>query len=93
MKYIKVKWQHNSPDDPVWIYSELDDQRWEVRKIEIFPDGQYGFASRKQSTLETWLGVIPVPANEEIAKHHEFQLTEISLDEFEVEWTKAKKQP
>jgi hypothetical protein len=93
MNYIKVKWRHNLPDDPVWIYSELDEQRWEARKIEIFADGQYGFASSNQSTLETWLGVIPVPANEEIARHPELQLTEITLDEFEAEWAKAKIQP
>jgi hypothetical protein len=39
MNYIKVKWNHALPDEPVWFYSELDAERWETRKVEIFADG------------------------------------------------------
>ena len=45
MRYIKVKWIHSYPDEPVLLYSEIDDSGWEVRKVEVFPDGAYGYAN------------------------------------------------
>ncbi len=44
MKYIRVKWNHLFSDEPVLLFSELDDARWEVRKIEVFRDGHQGYA-------------------------------------------------
>ena len=44
MKYLKVRWIHESATDPVELYSEIDDQGWEVRKVEVFPNGTMGFA-------------------------------------------------
>jgi len=42
MTYLKVKWIHSHPDAPVLLYSELDRERWEVRKVEVFRDGSLG---------------------------------------------------
>ncbi|WP_409566395.1 DUF6881 domain-containing protein [Rhizobium leguminosarum] len=42
MKYIKVKWLHSSPDTPVLLYSELDSDMWEVRKVEAYAEWQEG---------------------------------------------------
>jgi len=36
MKYVRLKWNHTNPDEPVWLFSELDDRGKEVRKIECF---------------------------------------------------------
>jgi len=48
--YIYSKW-HDSPEDsPVEFYSELDDDRFETRKVEVFKDGSLGFASEKASS-------------------------------------------
>lgn len=35
MEYMKCRWHHDDDDYPVWIYAELDEERWEVRKLEI----------------------------------------------------------
>jgi hypothetical protein len=42
MIYLKVKWNHSFSDEPVLLYSELDRKRWELRKIEVFPNGRMG---------------------------------------------------
>ncbi|MFS8066109.1 MAG: DUF6881 domain-containing protein [Byssovorax sp.] len=39
-----VKWKHSNPDEPSLLYSELDEQRMQHRKIDIYPDGRWGFA-------------------------------------------------
>src|SRR6185295_1628385 len=39
MDYVKVWWKHDNPSMPTLLYSELDERRWETRKIEIFGDG------------------------------------------------------
>jgi hypothetical protein len=69
MEYIKVKWLHSHPDEPVLLYSELDDNRWETRKVEVFADGSIGFASATEDTssTNTKLSIVPIPTVEEIA--------------------------
>jgi hypothetical protein len=91
MRYIRVRWIHSNPDSPVDLYSELDDQRWEVRKVEIFPDGRAGLAGPNGSTVATRLGEKPVPPVEEIGRDPEFQPEEISPAEFEAVWDSAQK--
>src|ERR1700744_4413319 len=39
MKYIRLKWNHTNPDEPVYIFSELDASGKEIRKIECFRNG------------------------------------------------------
>jgi hypothetical protein len=39
----------------VILRSELDDERYEVRKVEIFSDGRMGFASEREASVETML--------------------------------------
>ncbi len=86
MKYIQVKWKHTFPAEPVLMYIELDDNRWEVRKVEVFPDGSRGYASAAGSFGETGLGKVPVPPLAKIAEDSEFEPIEISSDEFERIW-------
>jgi hypothetical protein len=38
--YLKLIWHHEFIDEPTWLYSELDENRYEVRKVEVFKDGQ-----------------------------------------------------
>jgi len=89
MNYIKVKWVHNFADEPIWLYGELDAERWEVRKVEIFPDGSYGYASKSNAVRDTQLGLLQTPSNEEIAKGSQFEVFEIAKVEFEEVWLKA----
>ncbi len=37
MTYIRVTWSHTRDDEPVLLLSELDAERWEVRKVEVLP--------------------------------------------------------
>jgi hypothetical protein len=38
MRYQKVLWHHDLPDEPVVLYAEISSGR-EVRKVEIFREG------------------------------------------------------
>ncbi|MEL6718922.1 MAG: hypothetical protein AAFO82_22640 [Bacteroidota bacterium] len=61
MEYIKIKWEHSYECEPTLIYSELDSDRYEIRKIEIYPNGDIGYASEYINTKETSLGEEPFP--------------------------------
>ena len=92
MKYIKVKWSHSIADEPIFLYSELDEGMWEIRKVEVFPDGRVGFASSTEATpsTNTRLSIEPLPALDEIASDSQFQPVEISKDEFEAVWSNRR---
>ena len=55
MEYLKVKWRHHHPDEPIEIYSEINQDRWEVRKVEVFRDGTSTYAFPLYHTGDTWL--------------------------------------
>jgi hypothetical protein len=67
----------------------MNDKRWEVRKVEEFPDGRLAFAAATFSVDETRLGEMPIPELAEIASDPEFQPIEITESEFEAIWQKA----
>lgn len=46
MTYIRVQWLHEDSDFAVWLLSELDEERWETRKVEIFADGSKGYTRK-----------------------------------------------
>lgn len=93
MRYIKVKWIHPPNEYPVLLYSELDDSRWEVRKVDVFADGRMQYASAAMSIGDTALGFEPVPPLDEIGKDPQFEPTEISKKEFEGVWVDANGRP
>ena len=90
MTYIRVKWLHSNSEEPVLLYSELDDLRWETRKVEIFADGRIGFAGPNEASEDTGLGLAPVPPLHEIAADPEFEPAEITQQEFEEVWSKRR---
>ena len=87
--YLRVEWKHTHADDPVMLYSELDEDRWEVRKVEVFADGRMTYADGRGATGDTQLGEDQVPPVDEIAKNAEFAPVVISRAEFETVWSKA----
>jgi hypothetical protein len=89
MEYIKVKWIHSLADEPVLLYSELDPERWEKRKVGVFADGHCGYASPTESVGSTRLGLDPVPSLAEIASDPQFEPVEITRREFEEAWALA----
>lgn len=89
MKYVKVTWQHKFKDEPIYIYSELNECRDELRKLEVFPSGKIGVASADQSTLSTQLSEPPYPSLEEIGEDPQFIPEEITKVTFESLWELA----
>jgi hypothetical protein len=87
MRYLRVVWKHDHPDYPTILYSELDEARWEVRKVDVFRNGS---PDRSVSHEDgTFLGLEPTPSLAEIASDPEFEPAEITAGEFEEIWRKA----
>ena len=86
MDYIRVRWLHSFPNEPVLLISELDEALWETRKVEIFPDGSKGYADHAAEHHGTRLGQGPVPPLEEIGADPQFIPERITRDEFEAIW-------
>lgn len=90
MTYLRVTWKHEHPDEPVMLYSELDANRLEVRKIEVFRDGRCGYASNQLATVGTKLGLVAIPELSDIAKDPQFEPVEITQEEFEAAWARRE---
>jgi hypothetical protein len=90
MLYLCVQWHHNLQSEPVWLYCEVDDGRWEQRKVEVYANGAHDWADQNEGTGKTMLGDQVTPSLEEIAESGEFTPREISRDDFEEVWRKAK---
>src|SRR5579859_3891796 len=90
VKYIRVKWCHDHADEPIWLYSELDGNRWEIRKVHVYADGHAEWTDRNHATDSTGLSVEPLPSLAEINAHPEFEAIEIAHEEFERAWASAQ---
>jgi hypothetical protein len=88
MRYQKVLWHHDLPDEPVVLYAEISSGR-EVRKVEVFRDGRHDYAGPSGSTGTTMLSEIPTPADDEINQDPQFSATTIHASEFEQVWRHA----
>ena len=89
--YIYSKWKNSPPGSPIEFYCELDVNRYETRKVEIFTGGKMSYASKQKAIAPTKLGIAPVPSMAEIISQPEFSIREITKQEFETVWTKAAK--
>ena len=88
MKYIDVAWRHDFVDEPVRLVSELDELRFETRKLEFFRDGRVGFAYADIEMLDTRLGYLQCPPVDEINADPQFHVVELSAQEFERLWAR-----
>jgi hypothetical protein len=89
LTYLKVKWKHSFTGELVLLYSELDGERWELRKVEIFPDGLMGYAGPGVAVGGTKLSKEPLPPLEQIAADPQFEPVVVAGPEFEAVWAKA----
>jgi hypothetical protein len=87
--YLKVVWNHRLADEPVELYSEINDSRWELRKVEVYRDGRHDFADATRCTGTTLLSDQTLPTLDEIAAQTEFMPTMIDSAEFEKVWLRA----
>jgi hypothetical protein len=90
MHYFRCIWIHDHPDDPVEIFTECDDERLELRKVEIFADGSATWANATESTGDTILAEVAYPPIAEINERPEFRFSEISRAEFEAVWNRTR---
>ncbi|PPU39704.1 DUF6881 domain-containing protein [Xanthomonas arboricola] len=90
MKYLKVKWIHSLDSEPVFIYSEIDENSLEIRKVEIYLDGRIGYASKSEVSGGSNLSIEPLPSMKEISNDSQFEPIEISCAEFEGIWSNRK---
>jgi hypothetical protein len=90
MKYIRTVWRHSFDNEPVELWSELDEERMEVRKIEVFRDGRRVIAPPIARESATQLSELPIPSIEEINRDNQFQATEVDRSAFEDEWQRSK---
>jgi hypothetical protein len=87
MKYVRLKWNHTNPDEPVWIFSELDSSGKEVRKVECFRNGFCDVATAEISSGTTALMTTPLPDLSMLARRDpEFEPVEISQEQFDQVW-------
>ena len=91
--YIRVRWLHSLPDEPVDLWSELYGDREEVRKVEIWSDGRVGYASSVEEVGGTRLGEVPVPPLNEINLDPQFQAETTTKADFESCWIDALGKP
>ena len=89
MPYIKVARRHDRRDEPIVVYSELDDNRRETRKVEIFGRGPAGYASGDRSSGSTTLRAEAVPDLSAMPPDPKSRREEISKREFEEVWRRA----
>ncbi|MDI4645217.1 DUF6881 domain-containing protein [Cohnella hashimotonis] len=86
--FIKVIWFHQDIESPVLLYSELDQSKFEKRKVELFRNGKFGIADT-EIEFNSMLGICEVPSLAEINTNPEFFGFEINKDEFECVWKEA----
>ncbi|MFI6502410.1 DUF6881 domain-containing protein [Nonomuraea typhae] len=87
--YLRVSWHHDFPEEPVELYSEVGEDGYEVRKVQVFRDGHLERADRDNETKMTGLGEVPIGSVEEIGSQEEFSPEVIGRSEFERMWSLA----
>ncbi|HEX4302917.1 MAG TPA: hypothetical protein VHZ78_08990 [Rhizomicrobium sp.] len=88
--YLYVQWKKPQLGEASHLYSELDRERYELRKVEIFNDGRRGFADANEEFGGTRLGETAVPTLEELAGDPDFDAKAITADEFQRQWLKRR---
>lgn len=90
LTYLKVRWLHDDPAYPVLLLSELDERRYEVRKVEIYAGGRIDIASAQEQVGHAEPGQVAVPPEEEIANDRAFSVEALGRAEFEQAWAEAR---
>ena len=88
--YLYVKWKKPQPGEPSHLYSELDGERYETRKVELFADGRRGFADANEEFGGTRLGETAVPPLGELEGDPDFDAKAIAVEEFQRQWLKRR---
>ncbi len=90
LRYVFVDWLHTAPDEPVHLYYELDADRYERRKVEEYRDGTLHTADASHGQGSTFLAWEPHPTLVEITEDPQFRVREVTVQEFEWVWSRAR---
>jgi hypothetical protein len=71
------------------LWSEVDEDGFEVRKVDEYRDGRLDYADANSSAGTTLLGDQPIPTLGEINANEEFTAMPISPSDFERVWQRA----
>lgn len=81
MLYYKTIWNHTNDCDPIIMYSEIVEERYETKRLDIYHNGHVAYFDNR-TPLE--LGEAPYPSDfDEINATGEFDVSEISSIDFE----------
>ncbi len=89
MYYMKVKCNVLDSDEVTEIWSEVNEENDEVRKIEWFLGKPAQVTSINLFTFDTSLSLEPLPSIEEINADPEFEAVLIDKDQFELAWEES----
>ncbi|WP_298035400.1 DUF6881 domain-containing protein [uncultured Dysosmobacter sp.] len=93
MEYVLVEWTHEYEDEPYEIYSELDADRREVRKVEFFRNGLCFSYGGDRGNCDA-LADVPFPENLRVIGQTEgMTARSISRSHFLEVWNQAQERP
>ena len=81
-----VCWFHDDNDEPELLYHEINNERYELRKIEVYKDGSFSMASEDYSFGGAELSMEVLPEIEDINCDSQFKAKIITREEFEEVW-------
>jgi hypothetical protein len=85
--YLRSEWIHDFADEPRFMYSELDDERYETRWVEVFNNGRT-IRTRTEDLKRDPMALAdqPISTLDEVQAYKEFDVEEISAATFEDLW-------
>lgn len=89
MRYVRVIWKIDKPEQPVEILTEIDDLDMETRKVHLYSDGHRERADANNHDVDTELSYEPFPSIDEINQDLQFVASIMSQDDFERAWAKS----
>jgi hypothetical protein len=72
VRHQRLIWTHSFDDEPVVLWSEIDDDGFERRKVDEYRHGRLDYADKGVSTGSTRLSDQPMPPLEQINADREF---------------------
>ena len=91
MRYQQVRWQHDFPDEPVELFSEIGPDDWEVRRVDRYRDGRLLWSDDTGAGPGDGVGQAAFDPIDVINADPEFVATEITAQQFDRVWTAARR--
>ncbi len=88
-RYQKVRWVHDRRDEPVALFSEIDNTNREIRRVEQFIDGRMQLAGPGVQTGTTRVADDAILQLDQINSKPVFGGWRISASQFEEAWNQA----